>query len=154
MLVNSFHKIAWAPSLDSKTGHYISTAAHHASLSLHVTATERSENATSSCSTARAHITAPTWISIMDTSIYSGYVAVVLSTVLKNEWLRTNNNWVFILYNRNHTFFMQVVSSTYCSCHLAIEKKTSKLKYMYSSFKKSTWVLKKLIIYLSFRTLQ
>ena len=48
------------PSLDSKTEQYNSTAAYGASLSHHGTATKRSENATSSCSTARAHITTPT----------------------------------------------------------------------------------------------
>ena len=48
------------PSLDSKTGHYNSTTAYGASLSRHGTAMKRSENATSSCSTAQAHITTPT----------------------------------------------------------------------------------------------
>ena len=39
--------------LDSKTGHYISTASH--CLSRHHTATERSKCVTSSCSRARAY---------------------------------------------------------------------------------------------------
>ena len=67
--------------------HYISTAAYHrrASLSRHGTATERSENATSSCSTARKHITMPTE-SIMNTSqlsfqLYSQMSAYAQSSV-------------------------------------------------------------------------
>ena len=65
--------------------HYISTAAYRASLSRHGTATERSENATSSCSTAREHITMPTE-SIMNTSqssfqLYSQMRAYAQSSV-------------------------------------------------------------------------
>ena len=51
-LVNGFRKIFAPPLLDSKTRHCISTIAYHTSLSHHGTATERSENTTSSCSTA------------------------------------------------------------------------------------------------------
>ena len=57
-LVDGFRKIVrHHRCMDSKTGHYISTAAYRASLSSHGTATERSENATS---TAQVHITTPT----------------------------------------------------------------------------------------------
>ena len=45
-LVDRFRKIVRLLSVDSKTGHYISTVAHHASLSRHGTATERTENVT------------------------------------------------------------------------------------------------------------
>ena len=47
-LVDRFRKIVrlLSTSVDSKTGHYISTVAHHASLSRHGTAMERTENAT------------------------------------------------------------------------------------------------------------
>ena len=40
--------------------HYISTVAHHASLSHHGTASERSESVATLCSTAQAHIAMPT----------------------------------------------------------------------------------------------
>ena len=65
--------------------HYISTAAYRASLFRHGTATERSENATSSCSTSREHITMPTE-SIMNTSqlsfqLYSQMSAYAQSSV-------------------------------------------------------------------------
>ena len=67
-LVDRFRKPDCAPlSVDSTTEHYISTVAHRASLSCRGTATERTGNATSLCSTARAQITA---------SAHNGYLRI------------------------------------------------------------------------------
>ena len=74
--------------MDSKTGHYITTVAHRASLSRQHTAMEGSTNATSSCSTARpAEHTLPHIPEVYRMRIppYSGHAVVVLSTVLANE---------------------------------------------------------------------
>ena len=97
------------PSLESKTKHYISTAAYRASLSRHGTATERSENATSSCSTARAHITTPTG-SILNAN--NGYLPIFRirsgrPVNCTRKWAVTHNQ-VFTVV-QSFYFFMQVV---------------------------------------------
>ena len=55
-LVDRFCKVV-CHCQNSKPEHYISAVAHCGSLSCHSTATERSENVTLLCSTARAYIT-------------------------------------------------------------------------------------------------
>ena len=95
-LVDSFCKIVRHHRWIQKTGHCISTVAYRASLSHHGTATDRSENAISSCSTAQAHITTPTG-SIPNA--HNGYLRILQmhSCTFANEQLHTNNNRVFIL---------------------------------------------------------
>ena len=91
-VIDGFRKIICAPpSLDSKTGHYISTAAYRTSLSRHGTATQRSEirpHRVQQPEHTLPRLPEVHRMPVTDTSVYSGY-AVVLSTVLANQRLRT-----------------------------------------------------------------
>ena len=62
---------------------------------------------------------------ITDTSLYSEYAAVVLSTVLTNEWLRTVRClFCYCDHNCNHSTFL---CKWYCSYNLTIEKKAQNI---------------------------
>ena len=63
-----------------------------------------------------------------DTSVYSRYTAVVLSTVLANEQSCTNKNWVFILLLLSQLLLFY--ASSISLAILQLKKKTSTLKYM------------------------
>ena len=82
---------------DSKTGHYIGTVAYCTSLFLHDTATERSKDVTSSCSTARAHITTPT-----------GSIPNALNEYLYIFWIRSGRpfNKSAVTYKNNQVFIL------------------------------------------------
>ena len=96
--------------MDSKTRHYIGAVSHRASRSRLGTATERSENATSPCSTdlsTQYHTYR---------KYHNGYLGI--SDTLMWHAL-ANENFGYLRTNNNHSVFL---CKKYCSCHLGIEK--------------------------------